>query len=225
MEKILIIDRDRATQKTLKLLLEAEGYRVEGALDGKRGLALFRNSRPALVILDFELPRVPGRNICRAIKNEVPWVPLLVLSAIAEETEKVLMFELGADDYLTKPFSPRELLARVRSLVRQRHDQLLGRYIRFDDVCADLSGGTVTRACRPVHLTRCELTIVEHLLRAGGRVVPYQKLLNRAYGDPRNRVLSTVKTHISKVRQKLEKDPQKPSHFVTVYGVGYKFVE
>jgi DNA-binding response OmpR family regulator len=225
MEKILIIDRNRATQKTLKLLLEPEGYVVEGSSDGKRGLALFRNSRPTLVILALELPRVSGRDVCRAIKKEVPSLPLLILTAITDEAEKVLMFELGADDYVTKPFSSRELLARVRSLIRRRHDQVSYRYISFDDVRVDLLGGTVTRAGKPVHLTRCELRIVEYLLRAGGRVVLYEELLSKAFGDQRHRVSQTVKGHIAEVRRKLEKYPEKPSHFVTVHGVGYRFVQ
>jgi len=124
MEKILIIDRDRTTQKALRLLFRQEGYAVVRSLDGKTALTLFRNSRPALVILDLNLPRVRGRDVCRQIKKEVPSLPVLVLSAIADETEKVLMLELGADDYVTKPFGARELLARVRSLIRQRHEQL-----------------------------------------------------------------------------------------------------
>jgi two-component system KDP operon response regulator KdpE len=187
---------------------------VEGGLDGKRGLALFRKSRPSLVILDFNLPRVSGRNVCREVKKEVPSLPVLVLSTMANETEKVLMLELGGDGYVTKAFGARELLARVRSLIRQRQ-QLAYRWTRFDDVWADLRAGTVTRAGKPVHLTPCELRIVEHLLRAGGRLVPYQELLSEAFGDQRDRVSHTVTAHISKVRRKLEKDPQKPSHFVT----------
>ena len=224
MEKILIIDRDRTTQKALRLLFRQEGYAVVRSLDGKTALTLFRNSRPALVILDLNLPRVRGRDVCRQIKKEVPSLPVLVLSAIADETEKVLMLELGADDYVTKPFGARELLARVRSLIRQRHEQLAYAYIGFDDVRADLRAGTVTRAGQPVHLTRYELRIIEYLLRAGGRVVPYEELLSKAFGDRRDRVSHTVKAHISKVRRKLAKDPQKPSHFVTVHGVGCKFV-
>ncbi len=225
MERILIIDRDRATQKALKLMLEPEGYIVRGSLDGKKGLMLFRNSKPTLVILDLELPRVPGRDVCRAIKKEIPSLPVLVLTAIGDEAEKVVMFELGADDYVTKPFSARELLARVRSLIRQRHDQVSYRYISFDDVRVDLLGGKVTRAGKPVHLTRLELRIVEHLLRAGGRVMPYQELLSKTYSDRRDRVSQSVKGHIAKVRRKLERYPEKPSHFVTVHGVGYKFVQ
>src|SRR6516164_920647 len=183
MEKILVIDRDRATQKALKLLLEPEGYIVQGSLDGKKGLMLFRNSKPTLVILDLELPRVPGRDVCRAIKKEIPSLPVLVLTAIADEAEKVLSLELGADDYVTKPFSSRELLARIRALIRRQHDQLADRYFRFDDVSVDLLGMKVTRVGRPVRLTGREQRIIAHLLRAPGRVVPHQELWIKACDD------------------------------------------
>jgi len=224
MEKILIIEHDRATQRALKLLLEPAGYIVESGADGRTGLAAFRRSRPTLVILDLKLPRVPGRDVCREIKREAPLLPVLVLTVVADEVEKVLLLELGADDYVTKPFSSRELLARVRALIRRQHDQLAHRYISFDDVSVDLLEMKVTRAGRPVHLTGRELRIVEHLLRASGRVVPRQELLSKVSGDQRGRVSHPVRSHISNVRRKLERHPEKPSHFVTVRGVGYKFV-
>lgn len=225
METILIIDHDRATQKALKLLLEPEGYSVQAGSDGKVGLAVFRRSRPTLVILDLKLPRVSGRDVCREIKREAPSLPVLVLTPVADEAEKVLLFAFGADDYVTKPFGSREVLARVRALIRRRHDQLARRYISFDDVSVDLLGMKVTRAGKPIHLTRSELRIVEYLLRAAGRVVPRQELLSKVCGDERGRISHTVKTHVSNLRRKLEKYPEKPSHFVTVHGVGYKFVQ
>jgi DNA-binding response OmpR family regulator len=225
MERILIIEHDRATRKALKQLFEPEGYLVEAASDGQVGLAAFRRSRPTLVVLDLKLPRVPGRDVCREIREEVPSLPILILTAIEDEAEKVLLLELGADDYVTKPFSSRELLARVRALIRRWHDQLAHRCISFDDVSVDLLEMTVTRAGKPIHLTGCELRIVEQLLRAPGRVVPRQELLSKVGGDQRGLVSNAVKAHISNLRRKLEKYPEKPSHFVTVHGVGYKFVQ
>jgi DNA-binding response OmpR family regulator len=225
MEKILIMQHDRATRRALKLLLEPEGYIVETAADGKTGLAAFRRSRPTLVILDLKLPRVPGRVVCREIKKEVPSQLVLVLTAVADEAEKVFLLELGADDYVTKPFKSRELLARVRALIRRLHDQTTHQYIRFDDVCVDLFSMRVTRAGKSVPLTGRELRIVDHLLRASGRVVPHQELLSKVCGDQRGRVSHAAQSHVANVRRKLEKNPQKPSHFVTVHGVGYKFVE
>jgi len=224
MEKILIIQHDRATQRALKLLLEPDGCIVDAVSDGEKGLAAFRRSRPTLVILDLKLPRLTGRDVCREIKKEAPSLPVLTLTAIADEAEKVLLLELGADDYVTKPFSSRELLARVRALIRRQHDQLAHRYFRFDDVSVDLLGMGVTRAGRRVDLTGGDLRIVEHLLRAAGRVVSRQELLGKAYSDQRGRVSHTLKSHIANVRRKLERHPEKPSHFVTVHGVGYKFV-
>jgi DNA-binding response OmpR family regulator len=224
MDTILVVDHDRANQKVLRLLFEPEGYLVQAASDGQSGLAAFRRSRPALVVLDLKLPRVPGRDVCREIRKQVPSLPILILTAIADETEKVLLLELGADDYVTKPFSPSELLARVRALIRRRHDQQAHRCIRFDDICVDLLEMKVTRAGEPIYLTGRELRIVEQLLRAPGHVVPRQELLNRPGYHQRRLVSNAVKTHISNVRRKLEKHPKKPSHFVTVHGVGYKFV-
>jgi DNA-binding response OmpR family regulator len=224
MDKILIVEHDHATQEALKLLFEPEGFVVEAGSDGKKGLALFRRSRPTLVVLDVNLPQVSGRDVCCEVKKEAPSLPVLVLTAVADEAEKVFLLELGADDYVTKPFSSRELLARVRALIRRQRDQPAHRCISFDDVCVDLLGGRVIRAGKPVHLTRCEQRIVEQLLRAGGRVVPYQELMDKVYGDHRDRVTLTGKGHISQVRRKLEKRPEKPAHFVTVHGVGYKFV-
>jgi len=151
-------------------------------------------------------------------------LPVLILTAIADEAEKLLLLELGADDYVTKPFSSRELLARVRALIRRQHDQLAGRYIRVDDVCVDLFSMRITRAGRPVRLTGREQRIVAHLLRAPGRVVPHEELWIKACDDQLDRVSHTVRCHISNVRRKLERHPEKPSHFVTVHGVGYKFV-
>jgi DNA-binding response OmpR family regulator len=228
MEKILIIEHDRATQKALKLLLEPEGYIVEAGSDGKTGLAAFRRSRPSLVILELTLPRVLGRDVCREIKKEVSSLPVLILTAVADEAEKVSLLELGADDYVTKPFSSRELLARVRALLRRQHDQtnrLAHRYISFDDVSVDLLDMKVTRAGKPVQLTGHELRIVELLVRAAGRVVPRQELLTKVCGHQPGRVSHTVKSHVANVRRKLEQHPEKPSHFVTVHCVGYKFVQ
>ena len=224
MERILIIEHDRATRKALKLLFEPEGYLVEAASDGQVGLAAFRRSRPTLVVLDLKLPRVPGRDVCREIREEVPSRPILILTAIDDETEKVLLLELAADDYVTKPFSSRELLARVRALIRRQHDQLASRFISFDDVSVDLLGMKVTRVGRPVRLTGREQRIIAHLLRAPGRVVPHQELWIKACDDQLDRVSHTIRSHISNVRRKLERYPEKPTHFLTVHGAGYKFV-
>jgi DNA-binding response OmpR family regulator len=216
MEKILIIQHDRATQLALKLLFEPEGYIVDAASDGKAGFAAFRRSRPTLVILDLKLPRVLGRDVCREIKREVPSLPVLILTAVADEAEKVSLLELAADDYVTKPFSSRELLARVRALIRRQHDQLAHRYMSFSDVSVDLLEMKVTRAGEPIHPTGRELRIVEHLLRTPGRVVPHPELLSRVWGDQQGGGSHKVKSHISNIRQKLEMHPEKPSHFVTV---------
>lgn len=224
MEKILVIDHDRATQTALKQLFEAEGHVVKAYSDGEAGLAGFRASRPTLVILDLVLPRLPGREVFRQIKKESPLLPVLVLTAVADEAEKVLLLELGADGYVTKPFGSKELLARVRALVRRQHDPLTSPLLSFEDVAVDLLELRVTREGKPVRLTSRELRIVEYLIRSRARVVPRRELWQQVSGDRRG-CLSTLRTHIANVRRKLEKDPKKPSHFVNVRGVGYKFVQ
>jgi DNA-binding response OmpR family regulator len=225
MEKILIIEDDRSIHKALSRLFDSEGYAVEFATDGQAGLAAFRATPPVLVILDLRLPKLPGKEVCREIKKENPAVPIVVLSAASDEIDKVLLLELGADDYVTKPFSPKELLARVRAVLRRaRPGASIADQYSFDDVAVDFSKMELTRAGRAVTLTPQEFKILKYFAQNPERVISRDELLNEVWGYNCYPSTRTVDNHILKLRQKLEREPMNPVHFRTVHGAGYKFV-
>jgi len=224
MEKILVIEDDRSTAKALHHLFSTEDYAVETAHDGAAGLAAFRAAPPALVILDLKLPKLSGREVCREIRKEAPSLPILVLSAAGEEVDKVVLLELGADDYVTKPFSPKELLARVRAVLRRvRRPAVVDRY-DFDDVSIDFSKMELARAGKLVECTPQEFKILKYFAQNPQRVISREELLNEVWGYNCYPSTRTVDNHILKLRQKLENDPANPVHFRTVHGAGYKFV-
>lgn len=224
MERILVIEDDRAIQKALKRLFESEGFTVDLAADGPAGLASFRARPPALVLLDLKLPNMPGLDVCREIRTSAPSLPVVILSAAAEEVDKVLLLELGADDYVTKPFSPRELLARARAVLRRTmRPPVVDRYA-FDEVSADFAKMELSRAGKPVALTPQEFKILKYFVQNRERVISRDELLNEVWGYQCYPSTRTVDNHILKLRQKLEKDPAHPEHFRTVHGAGYKFV-
>ena len=224
MEKILVIEDDRATHKALKRLFESEGYAVEVAQDGAAALAAFRASSPILVILDLRLPGIPGRDVCREIRRDSPVVPIIVLTATCDEVDKVTLLELGADDYVTKPFSPRELLARGRAVLRRSKREAVVDQYRFDDVSVDFLKMELLRAGSAVALTPQEFKVLRYFAQNQQRVISRQELLNEVWGYNDYPSTRTVDTHILNLRQKLEKDPAHPVHFLTVHHAGYRFV-
>jgi DNA-binding response OmpR family regulator len=224
MEKILIVEDDLAVRKALRRLFESEDYAVELASDGKTGLEAFYSSPPSAVVLDLRLPALPGYDLCREIKKKAPALPVIVLSAKTDVADKVLLLELGADDYVTKPFSPRELLARVRSAVRRNRRTEPAELFVFGDVSADFAKMELTRAGRPVVLTAQEFKILKFFAQNPGRVFSRSSLLNEVWGYENYPSTRTVDNHIWKLRLKLEDDPASPVHFQTVHGTGYKFV-
>ena len=167
---------------------------------------------------------MPGRDVCREIKQSAPAVPVIVLSAASDVMDKVLLLELGADDYVTKPFSPKELLARVRAAVRRSSRPIAAETFAFDGVVVDFTRMQVTRGGNEVALTPQEFKIVKYMAQNPNRVVSREELLNDVWGYQNYPTTRTVDNHILKLRQKLEADPANPVHFRTVHGVGYKFV-
>ena len=224
MEKILIIEDDRSLHKPLRLIFEAEGYTPEFATDGLAGLAAFRAAPPTLVVLDLKLPKMQGREVCRTIKNEAPGIPIVVLSASTDEVDKVLLLELGADDYVTKPFSPKELVARVRSVLRRAHGTKKIDQYAFDDVAVDFAKMELARNGISISLTPQEFKILKYFIQNPERVISRDELLNHVWGYECYPSTRTVDNHVMKLRQKLEKKPDQPAHFRTVHGAGYKFV-
>ena len=224
MERILIIEDDRTLHKPLKHAFETEGYAPDFAADGAAGLEAFRAAPPVLVVLDLKLPKVHGREVCRTIKSESPNLPIIILSASADEVDKVLLLELGADDYITKPYSPKELIARVHAVLRRVHGPKIADNYSFDDVTVDFAKMELSRKGESIALTPQEFKVLKYFVGNPERVISRDELLNEVWGYNCYPSTRTVDNHIMKLRQKLEDDPLNPIHFKTVHGAGYKFV-
>jgi DNA-binding response OmpR family regulator len=222
--RILVVEDDPAVQKALRRLFETEGYSVETQNDGRAALDSFQTSPPAAIVLDLRLPKVSGRDVCKEIKSLAPTLPIVVLSAASDVSDKVLLLELGADDYVTKPFSPRELLARVRAALRHTARVPDLQIVSFDDISVDFKKMDVKRDGKAVVLTAQEFKTFQFLVQNADRVISRDELLNEVWGYQNYPSTRTVDNHILKLRQKLEKDPSSPVHFRTVHGMGYKFV-
>jgi DNA-binding response OmpR family regulator len=189
-----------------------------------KGLELFRAAPPALVLLDLKLPDMSGRDVCLEIRQQAATLPIIILTATSGEVDKVLLLELGADDYVTKPFSPRELLARVRAVMRRSSRPSVGEQYSFADVSVDFAKMEVVRTGKPVTLTPQEFKILKYFAQNPERVISRDELLNEVWGYQCYPSTRTVDNHLLKLRQKLEQDPAHPNHFRTVHGAGYKFV-
>jgi DNA-binding response OmpR family regulator len=224
MERILVVEDDHAVQKALRRLFETEGFEIEISTDGQAALEAFRRTAPAAIVLDLRLPLVSGRDVCREIKQQAPTLPIIVLSAASDVSDKVLLLELGADDYVTKPFSPRELLARVRAALRRTVRTGTGDVVTFAGISVDFVKMEVNRNGEQVVLTAQEFKTLKFLIQNAERVISRDELLNEVWGYQNYPSTRTVDNHILKLRQKLETDPTNPIHFRTVHGMGYKFV-
>ena len=224
MEKILVIEDDRATRKALQQLLEPEGFSVEIAQNGVEGLAAFRATRPNFVILDLKMPKLGGQDVCRQIRKESEEVPILILTGSAHEVDRVLLLELGADDYVTKPFSPKEVLARIRAVLRRARRSPAVEQLYFDDVSVNFASMEVFRAGQLLSLAPQEFKLLKYFAQNPERVLSRDQLLNDVWGYNSYPSTRTVDSHILNLRQKLERDPTNPAHFLTVHNAGYKFV-
>lgn len=224
--KILIVDDDKKTVELIRLYLEKDGYRVLAAYDGRQALELTRQKRPDLIVLDLMLPEVDGLDVCRVLRAESK-VPIIMLTAKTTEEDKLLGLDLGADDYVTKPFSPRELLARVRAVLRRagEEEDEGPPEVRFGDLVVDSVRHEVRVRGEPVHLTPTEFKLLETLAREPGRAFSRLELLDRVFGFDYEGLERTVDVHMMNLRKKIDPDPSRPTYIQTVYGVGYKFIE
>ena len=222
----MLVDDEQSVQKLLAYPLRKEGYDVVSALDGREALSRLRDGDFDLVVLDVMLPKVDGFDVCRQIRARST-VPIIMLTAKAEEIDKVLGLELGADDYITKPFSVREFRSRVKAVLRRaelaRDDDSLEEPIEEGDLRVDFEKRQVEVRGEPVRLTYVEFEILAGLARSPGRVFSRTMLLERGWGDSAYRDPRTVDVHIRHLREKLEQDPRHPELIFTVRGVGYRF--
>lgn len=220
---ILIIEDDKNTARLVQTYLEREGFATLLAHDGKTGLEIARRQKPLFVILDLMLPGLDGWEICRRLRKETN-VPILMLTARQEEIDRIMGLSLGADDYVVKPFSPRELVERVKAILRRfRPDEISENgVLRVADLSLDPEKHTVTLADRPIHLTSSEFKLLHTLLSSPGRVFSRDELLSRFYQHGETVVDRVIDVHIGKLRQKIEENPAQPQYILTIRGFGYK---
>jgi DNA-binding response OmpR family regulator len=224
-ERILVIEHDAALRKILRRLFSSEGYEVDVVPDGVAGLEILRQRSPSAVIVDLKDAGPSGCNLCKTIADLIPGLPLVILSTSSKVADKVLLLEMGADDYITIPFSPRELVARLRALIRRAlHFSPDADVYVFADVMVDFSKTEITRGGEKITVTRKEFKTLEFLAKNAQRVISRDELLSKVWGYQHYPCTRTVDNHMLKLRQKLESDPSHPLHFVTVHGWGYKFL-
>jgi len=227
--KILIIEDDADITNLLKINLQDIGYEVTLAHEGKSGLEKATSNAHDLIILDIMLPGIDGLEICRRVRAKTDYTPILMLTCKSSELDRVLGLEMGADDYLTKPFSIMELLARVKAIFRRMealhssHDADQQKKLRRGDIDIDPEKRTVLKKDQPIHLTAKEFDLLYHFARHPGRVYSRSQLLDIVWGYGFESYEHTVNSHINRLRAKIEKDPAKPDYILTVWGVGYKF--
>jgi DNA-binding response OmpR family regulator len=223
--QILVIEDDPHMQKVLHRIFREQGYGVIVCGDGQAGLDAFHSARPSAVVLDLVLPNIFGRDLCKAMKLAQPSIPVIVVSAINEVADKVLLLELGADDYVTKPFSPRELMARVQAALRRPHRAAVqSTSYSFGECEIDFAKMSARRSGRPISLTAHEFKLLKYFVENAERVLSREELLNEVWGYNSYPTTRTVDNQILKLRQKLEPDSAEPLYLQTVYGAGYRFV-
>lgn len=224
MTKILIIEDEESILMPLEDNLRLEGYEVSSARDGVEGLAKAREGSFDLIVLDIMLPKMDGFEVCKRMRQDRVMTPILMLTAKSQEIDRVLGLELGADDYMTKPFSSRELLARIKAILRRVREPGGGiEAYRFGAVEVDFAKYEAKKRGVPVLLTSLEFALLRHLVRNRGRVLHRDEILDDVWGKDVFVDARTVDKHISLLRRKLEDDPQEPAYIIGVRGAGYKF--
>lgn len=222
MQSILVIDDDDSLRDTIALMLEQEGFRVTTSADGRDGYQKAVAGKPDLVLVDLKLPGMSGTDICRQLRTDKVSTPIIVLSAAGDEIDKVLLLEIGADDYVVKPFGRRELIARIRAVLRRASPDA-HTVLRFHDTEVDLNRRFVSRAGQEVKLTPAEYSLLVFFLQNPDRPLTRDVILNSVWGYNNFPHTRTVDAHIVRLRQKFESDPAAPRHFQTVHGIGYRF--
>lgn len=223
MTRVLVVEDDAAILRGLKDNLEAESYEVLTATDGEVGYQLIRDAAPDLVVLDLMLPKMSGYELCKKVRDEGMTTPIVMLTARGEEADRVFGLDLGADDYVTKPFSVRELLARIRALLRRTNPEPTALdELRFDDVIVDFRRYEASRGNEKIKMTRKEFGTLRLLAERAGLVVTRHDLLKEVWGHGHEPTTRTIDNHVASLRAKIEKDPSHPKRLLTVHGVGYK---
>jgi DNA-binding response OmpR family regulator len=223
VQTILVIDDDDSLRDTIGVLLEREGFRALLAPDGQTGLDQAILSKPSLIITDLRLPGLSGVEVCKRLRSSGVLTPIIVLSAVGEEIDKVLLLEIGADDYVVKPFGTRELLARIRAVLR-RQPSGQQKILAFADVEINLDRRVVTRRDQEIRFTPAEYNLLTFFLQNPDRPLSRDMILNSVWGYESFPNTRTVDAHVVRLRQKLEADPNCPRHFLTLHKVGYRFL-
>jgi DNA-binding response OmpR family regulator len=225
MNTILVVDDEKRIAHLVRDYLENAGFRAVVAYDGKTAMAQFRHEQPDLIVLDLNLPQMDGLDVARAVRKERN-TPIIMLTARVEEMDRILGLELGADDYVSKPFSPRELVARVRAVLRRAGgDEPASPLVRVGDLAIDTEKRLVTQHGEAVDLTTTEFNLLVVLARSPGRVFSRMELLDRVQGEAFEGYERTIDVHVKNLRKKIEPDARHPTYIQTVYGAGYRFVE
>ncbi len=223
-ERILIIEDDRMILSGLERNLRYEGFEVATASDGEKGLEMAVDGNYDLIVLDVMLPKVSGFEICRLLKQNKIETPVIILSVKSQESDKIRGLNLGADDYISKPFSVKELIARINAVLRRRRrEESIHKTFSFGDVAVDFQGQSVKRKKKRVDLSAREFKLLQFFIRNRGKVLDRNTILNHVWGYDYYGTARTVDNFVNRLRQKFEKDPNKPKYIVTVFGVGYKF--
>ena len=223
-QTVLIIEDEERIAHWVRSYFEQAGFRVWVEGNGRSGLHLARQEKPDLIILDLMLPGMNGMDVCKELRRETA-VPIIMLTAKGQEIDKILGLELGADDYVVKPFSPNELVARARAVLRRANGEMqANQTLCGGNICLDLAAFSCTVADHPVDLSRTQFDLLKALIRNQGRALSRQQLLDAAFAGDYDGFERTIDVHIRRLRRRVEQDPANPRHIVTVFGIGYKFV-
>ena len=225
MKNILVVDDEKRIVEIIRAYLEKDGFRVSTAGDGKQALSLVRSEKPDLIVLDLMLPEVSGWDVCRTLRKDSD-VPIIMLTAREDVTDKIVGLELGADDYVTKPFDPKELLSRIRAVLRRYEGRVSTHsVINIGDISIDVERRMVKRGDAEIELTSTEFDLLRVLAENAGRVFTRMQLLDKLQGEAYEAYERTIDSHIKNLRKKLEPDPNRPRYILTVHGAGYRVAE